>query len=1303
MYKTVMAKTSPRRKSSSPKRKSSSPKRKSSSTRRKSSSPKRKSSSPKRKSSSSKEKVAVSSQEKSVSYSGPPPADDSFFLPGNASPKSLLTLEKPKTKCAIGNKKIIDAQKFIETFRSIQDRKSRKKIYSAKLNPLPQDASDKSISVKNWPSLVDKRFTNWLNSKYTDQKYKPEVFAEGEDACRCKICGLPKRTGPWKGNFCMCGQKSFSSDSDNYYDFLNSVGFPHQKFIVDYFTNDSPYRGILVYHGLGSGKTCTAVALAEMLSQKNPSERDIICMLPASLKDNYFKDLLKCGNNLYRQINFHKMNVESVMEECGDEKEYFEGILHNLEYLLNEVKNQKYHFISYNASNVGEQLKRIPYTHLNQEELSKIPSYNPKYYNRNNIFNHKTIIVDECHDLVSRIIGGGGKGIWDKEFYSKIMSAQDCKIIFMSGTPIQNDIFEIAITMNILRGYVGLNKSGGRLMLFPNSFKDFHSKFVSEDMTKIINEDIFKRRLIGLISNFQSTKGFFPYENKIFIKNFMSDYQFNVHDRIKSEEKIREDKTWTMRRQKREKFRGLAVGTRVIGEKESSTYSVFSRQACNFVYPDDIYRPNTLIPPPEIPLVSNQDKIISMKRKKPSTGGNSPIMEEDDEDAVSELIEAQETGTSKNKRIREYLRQIKVSLQFLFSRYNTTLTLPNLGKYSGKMMKLISNIENGLDLQKDSEGKSINGVWNKNSKKWDFNLNSSFVSIDSQESVPPPNKVSNSKGPVFIYSFFKSVEGAEILSYSLYANGYVSVPETGKGMFDRSFPSEILDKVNSCSVCFHCKKKLKEHIGFSEKAKRLDADLMLKVDEFLPEGIAMQSWLDKSTNLVKRKSLKAGKSGFSVVDYVIIGNKCSDDIQKEVELEAREIYGKLSDNDTDNLSETGNKINKLPEPNRSRALYICKRISERKVHISNLWQLVSLISEKVFGEVNQFDWRGGISQEKISSLELKCPTMDNTFKPTRFVVWSGDSTKEMSGNILLNKFNSSDNMLGEEIKVMIATRVAGQGVSLMNVRQVHILEPHWNEAKIKQAIGRASRVCSHGSLPLEDRIVDVFRYYSEYDTNQVSSFISTDNELSNISSRKNYLINKVEDLMREMSIDCLINNNSKNCFVLNSSELEGENLLQNMYEPDIDSSIDIMKRSIIRYLPPLISRPISGMEGSQVILMISSQMGFVIEKSGLQKDVPAFMMKKILIIDKSGKITLRDLTSSLIGKDLMNVPALNKQILVKLPTEYYDSAEIKIKDLKQWPSGVWSSGTGDTTIVSKRPQALAFRKWQKDLYETNLK
>ena len=48
----------------------------------------------------------------------------------------------------------------------------------------------------------------------------------------------------------------------------------------------------------------------------------------------------------------------------------------------------------------------------------------------------------------------------------------------------------------------------------------------------------------------------------------------------------------------------------------------------------------------------------------------------------------------------------------------------------------------------------------------------------------------------------------------------------------------------------------------------------------------------------------------------------------------------------------------------------------------------------------------------------------------------------------------------------------------MNVRQVHILEPFWNEVRINQLIGRAIRQCSHEDLPLEERYVDVYRYYA---------------------------------------------------------------------------------------------------------------------------------------------------------------------------------------------------------------------------------
>ena len=53
----------------------------------------------------------------------------------------------------------------------------------------------------------------------------------------------------------------------------------HQKIVRDYINIYSPYRGLLLYHGLGSGKTCSSIAIAEGLK----SERQIIVMTPASL------------------------------------------------------------------------------------------------------------------------------------------------------------------------------------------------------------------------------------------------------------------------------------------------------------------------------------------------------------------------------------------------------------------------------------------------------------------------------------------------------------------------------------------------------------------------------------------------------------------------------------------------------------------------------------------------------------------------------------------------------------------------------------------------------------------------------------------------------------------------------------------------------------------------------------------------------------------------------------------------------------------------------------------------------------
>ena len=75
---------------------------------------------------------------------------------------------------------------------------------------------------------------------------------------------------------------------------------PHQKIVRDYINLYTPYRGLLLYHGLGSGKTCSSVAIAEGMK----TDKQIIVMTPASLRMNYIEELKKCGDELYRKNQF---------------------------------------------------------------------------------------------------------------------------------------------------------------------------------------------------------------------------------------------------------------------------------------------------------------------------------------------------------------------------------------------------------------------------------------------------------------------------------------------------------------------------------------------------------------------------------------------------------------------------------------------------------------------------------------------------------------------------------------------------------------------------------------------------------------------------------------------------------------------------------------------------------------------------------------------------------------------------------------------------------------------------------------
>ena len=70
----------------------------------------------------------------------------------------------------------------------------------------------------------------------------------------------------------------------------------HQQIVKAYMNPDTPFRGVLLYHGLGSGKTLSAIGVSEGFKY----DRKTVVFLPGqSLEDNFIHELEKCGNKHY--------------------------------------------------------------------------------------------------------------------------------------------------------------------------------------------------------------------------------------------------------------------------------------------------------------------------------------------------------------------------------------------------------------------------------------------------------------------------------------------------------------------------------------------------------------------------------------------------------------------------------------------------------------------------------------------------------------------------------------------------------------------------------------------------------------------------------------------------------------------------------------------------------------------------------------------------------------------------------------------------------------------------------------------
>ena len=151
-------------------------------------------------------------------------------------------------------------------------------------------ASGSSSANDGWAKENRVGFYNWIYSTfYNDINKSTKKNRKGDNG---NDRNERKRSGTRSSGSCDCSSGSGTEDGSCSAPTDVSM-LPHQRFIRDYIQYDSPYRGILLYHGLGTGKSFSSIAAAEGFLNRH---KKIVVMIPASLGTNYRQEIMRFGS-----------------------------------------------------------------------------------------------------------------------------------------------------------------------------------------------------------------------------------------------------------------------------------------------------------------------------------------------------------------------------------------------------------------------------------------------------------------------------------------------------------------------------------------------------------------------------------------------------------------------------------------------------------------------------------------------------------------------------------------------------------------------------------------------------------------------------------------------------------------------------------------------------------------------------------------------------------------------------------------------------------------------------------------------
>ncbi|ORX41855.1 hypothetical protein BCR36DRAFT_466535, partial [Piromyces finnis] len=253
--------------------------------------------------------------------------------------------------------------------------------------------------------------------------------------------------------------------------------------------------------------------------------------------------------------------------------------------------------------------------------------------------------------------------------------------------------------------------------------------------------------------------------------------------------------------------------------------------------------------------------------------------------------------------------------------------------------------------------------------------------------------------------------------------------------------------------------------------------------------------------------------------------------------------------------------------------------------------------------------------ENINYPELKEMRINRNKKKWNFTFVTGD--KRLCPNVMerLGIFNDTSNRNGTTIKVLLGSDILSESVDIMNIRQLHILTPHWNYEKINQIIGRIRRVGSHDALPPHQRNVNIYLYMA-YNSDHECEY---ENSINYSIDYVKYIISEKKYNQALMYNNALQNASIESLICDNQSEINSNNTNTNT---DTIDNFQYSKNYLRKTLPIYLSIACNEFKS-----VFDSSTCCYISVNDFRKRVPlfnTFIMNKIIEIIKSKNIIINE-------------------------------------------------------------------------------